>query len=473
MDKQDLGLVFIVVLVLGYTGYAIAQPFQSPGVGGGGGTSPIELGARPCDFHFSIDSLYHATNCLTGNKARSGPIFATIFADTISQCPATGCKLTFGRGPFSITTTLTLDRPVTLQGMGAGLLWNAGEDAPTELKWAGSSNNIPLLQITDTTLSEGITVKDLKLFYSGSTTGTDGIYIDGVTSVARRIDFYNVNIQSFTGYCVNAIGTTFDIHYFSLGCMSSAGLGGVLVNPGAGTPSQHFFYGPIIIENVAGAWAMNITSASQSAIFGGTVANGLAGGNGLFLKGLNGFTAYNVNFEGANAASTTGILYDGTGMTVQGGTINDWATGINIGPSPSGAASATNWYVDSNFNSNTADVLITAGGSRNGILGPISDNTLSTITNNRATTDGVYSELLRIPLIPPGVASITPGASPYTHTNQDFYKETIYISGGTVSGVTKSGSTVCSATNCAVFLAPGQSLIVTYSVLPTMIKDRY
>lgn len=77
---------------------------------------------------------------------------------------------------------------------------------------------------------------------------------------------------------------------------------------------------------------------------------------------------------------------------------------------------------------------------------------------------------------PQGVAAITPGASPYTYTNQDAVMEVITIDGGTVTTVAKNAITLYSfggaAARCAVTLMPNESLTVTYTVVPTMNKDR-
>jgi hypothetical protein len=72
---------------------------------------------------------------------------------------------------------------------------------------------------------------------------------------------------------------------------------------------------------------------------------------------------------------------------------------------------------------------------------------------------------------PGGVSTITVGASVFNYTNNDGIDEMVYITGGTVSVIAKNGITIYTATNAAVFLLPGESINVTYSVLPTMNKD--
>lgn len=72
---------------------------------------------------------------------------------------------------------------------------------------------------------------------------------------------------------------------------------------------------------------------------------------------------------------------------------------------------------------------------------------------------------------PQGPAAITVSASPFTYTAGPT-PEVVYISGGTVSSIVKSGSTLATATDRAIHLEPLQAVVVTYSVAPTMTKDR-
>lgn len=73
---------------------------------------------------------------------------------------------------------------------------------------------------------------------------------------------------------------------------------------------------------------------------------------------------------------------------------------------------------------------------------------------------------------PQGIASVTPGASPYTYTAGNT-PETVYVTGGTVSTIVKSGTTLYADTGHNIELEPNESVVVTYSVAPTMVKDRH
>jgi hypothetical protein len=77
---------------------------------------------------------------------------------------------------------------------------------------------------------------------------------------------------------------------------------------------------------------------------------------------------------------------------------------------------------------------------------------------------------------PVGLGAITVGASPYTYTS-GASPEIVYIQGGTVTEVARPGSFVIANTSIPagqslpVVLPPRSSVIVTYSVAPTMFKD--
>jgi hypothetical protein len=74
-------------------------------------------------------------------------------------------------------------------------------------------------------------------------------------------------------------------------------------------------------------------------------------------------------------------------------------------------------------------------------------------------------------LNPIGVSAITVGASPYTYTNADGVREAIYIRGGTVSDISKNALTIFTTTPATIWLEPGETVIITYTVVPTMLKD--
>ena len=150
-------------------------------------------------------------------------------------------------------------------------------------------------------------------------------------------------------------------------------------------------------------------------------------------------------------------------------------------------AGSTNWDVSDNILGASSASVVTIAGTQNGIhdnqvlSGNIVEqagaNNNNIHDNNVAggsiTIVGTASVARNNPgFNPQGAATIAVTASPFTYTAGPT-PETVYISGGTVSIVAKNAITLFTATNCNVNLEPHESLTVTYSVIPTMNKDRH
>jgi hypothetical protein len=72
----------------------------------------------------------------------------------------------------------------------------------------------------------------------------------------------------------------------------------------------------------------------------------------------------------------------------------------------------------------------------------------------------------------PGMTTPSVGASPYTYTAGPLY-ESVYVTGGTVSEIAVGGEAVFSSTDKVIVLAPGQSVVITYSSAPTVRSMRF
>src|SRR3990167_3236250 len=109
------------------------------------------------------------------------------------------------------------------------------------------------------------------------------------------------------------------------------------------------------------------------------------------------------------------------------------------------------------------------------IRGNSFSNVTTTINNLGSVTSGLQI-LQNLGFNPQGVAAITVTASPFTYTNNDGVPEEVHIDGGTITTVVKNAITLYSfggtAARCAVWLEPGEALTVTYTVAPTMNKNR-
>ncbi len=76
---------------------------------------------------------------------------------------------------------------------------------------------------------------------------------------------------------------------------------------------------------------------------------------------------------------------------------------------------------------------------------------------------------------PIGISAVTPGASPWTYTAGNT-PEILYLMGGTVSAVVKGGITLATALSATdslpIALSPGETVVTTYTVVPTANKDQ-
>lgn len=127
--------------------------------------------------------------------------------------------------------------------------------------------------------------------------------------------------------------------------------------------------------------------------------------------------------------------------------------------SPSGGVSTNNSISITATNTPTANVV------EGNIL---TDGASATVISDSGTTSVVRDNVGHNPQ---GPAAITVTASPMTYTAGST-PEVVYVQGGTVSAVTKAGTTLASATGAVIPLAPNESIVVTYSAAPTMVRDR-
>lgn len=69
---------------------------------------------------------------------------------------------------------------------------------------------------------------------------------------------------------------------------------------------------------------------------------------------------------------------------------------------------------------------------------------------------------------PIGATSITVTASPFTFANPTSLTIEVAVNDGTVSAVAVNGITISTTSNTIAIVPPGQSVVVTYTVAPTM-----
>lgn len=148
------------------------------------------------------------------------------------------------------------------------------------------------------------------------------------------------------------------------------------------------------------------------------------------------------------AAPTTGCRISGNLCTdTRSGASRTQHTGIYT--YNGNATTDGNYYADNDVTNNVTSNVFDGGGS-----------------GGTGQTSAVYRH--NPGYNPVGVSAVTVGASPWTYTAGNS-PTTLYLSGGTVSGVTKGG--VALPTSGAYALDPHDAVTVTYSAAPTATQD--
>ena len=141
--------------------------------------------------------------------------------------------------------------------------------------------------------------------------------------------------------------------------------------------------------------------------------------------------------------------------------------GIYMGSTDSVNRGPDNSIVSNNIIGNiVTGIFLEAGADKS----TIEANNIFTVTTP-ITDNGANNEIANnFGYNPVGVSSISVTASVFTYT-AGASPETVYVHGGTVSNISKGGTTIFTNTDHSIELKPHESIGVTYSSTPTMIKD--
>lgn len=99
------------------------------------------------------------------------------------------------------------------------------------------------------------------------------------------------------------------------------------------------------------------------------------------------------------------------------------------------------------------------------------------VTPNKTGTMSLISQTSHakdnIGFNPQGATTVTVGASPFTYVNNDNVTEALYIRSGTISDISKNAIPIWGpGTDRVVILEPEESVTITYSSAPVVVKDR-
>ena len=412
----------------------------------------------------------------------------------IGALPAAGGEVRLLEGTYTIAASIVVNKSnVVLSGNG----------------WSSIIKDIAVGIVSMIELGDGVstytnfTVKDLKLESDYNIVNTDGIQTMLNTS---RISIYNVYLKNMR-YGVY-LGTTpvQDRYAVVSGCIFEDVFESLMA--GASGPGSRYvsLANNVIFRNtVAVLDGIVVETCSEVTVTGNVI--------------LGNFTESGIFIGNSSRVSVTGNIVRGCtiGIRVQNGAADISITGntiylcqqhgIALGLTQSGASRVlivANIFRDNSQQTNGtySDIFLTDdavtyivnviiaknmfyAGAANKVKYHISENAASdtpTIAEGNIFSGAVTAAVNMVGTSskafnnegynPQGVAAITVTASPFTYTGGKT-PETVYIYGGTVSDVSKGATTVATATGISIELRPNEAVVVTYSVLPTMIKDRH
>lgn len=302
---------------------------------------------------------------------------------------------------------------------------------------------------------------------------------DGIHSQQGNFNNYIDNVTSGNGQ-VNS-GSGLDM----IGCTNETIIGNIAHNNGGNgieiggliVDSGHVIDANICYSNVLSGISL-ANATTRCIVSNNTCHSNTSHGINLSPSGTTSVTQELVNIVGNNCHSngTNGINISNTstGSIVQFCLVNGNICSSNTSHGILLTGNVANNRVVNNISrSNTSNGIRLSSQTTN-----IPDSNtieMNTVSGNATQIgeSGDTNTVLRFNkgFNPQGMATITVGASPYTYT-AGFTPEVIYVSGGTVSSITKSGTTIFAGSNVSAALDPSESIIVTYSVAPTMAKDR-
>ena len=436
-------------------------------------------------------------------------------ADAVVLCP----------GTFWVSNSISLDTGQSLSGYGPGSIIKVKN---------GKNANLNMIANSDTTNgNDHIVVKNLKLdgnkanqtasnmngiqFQNVGYSSVEGIWaesftrtgIDLVTGCSyNRVLGCTARVNDYDGFredgtcntlvqCISRDNGRHGFHHYSgggnvVGCIAVENRNSGFVTSG-GTSGLSFKGNVAIRNDYCGILLDDITSCL---VIGNFVIDnsqrGHLGWHQIYLSGVGSGNTITGNLVRAIAVTTTlsgahsigatdltlasstgfvvggGITIDADGgsgkqethritnisgnvVTIESGLTNAQANGEDVAKPRAGYAI---YIIDATV---TASVIETNNLYEGGETGVIyCKDPSAIIRNNRG-----YN--------PVGISSITVGTSPYTYTARAS-PETIYVSGGTITSITKGGNNF-GLTSGAFNLEPYESIIVTYTVAPTMFKD--
>lgn len=352
----------------------------------------------------------------------------------ITNAIAANPSIYFPCGSYKITSKISLSSNKTIQGCAPANHWRG--DSGTKIVYYGTDRAIEI-KPPNSTGYDTINILDMEINGDNATSTARGLVIDGSNSSAYVEGVYTsgLTIKNFPGYQLYGTGLIFMLSFHNSSFFNISRTSGehVVYFGDNQYRSQVYFYDCTLGQYTVGKWAFWEELGTGTNFSGGTVfMAGLSGSNGSHgIRANGGLNVWGTSVEGLPGAtsSQTGIKYTGTNGGLISATIISNAIGIEIGDGTNKTAAAEGLTIAGTVGNNVTDVYIWDGGSRTAtqIIQIGRPDATPTVTNARATTDGVYTDVLYfnmggsglnlggMPLITTGTVS-TGGLSPTTVT---------------------------------------------------------
>jgi hypothetical protein len=392
----------------------------------------------------------------------------------IAALPEVGGEVKLLEGTYNLSSTINLTDHTTLSGCGWSTILKA-------VSTISGSSLIPVVSLED------IVIKNLCLD-GNSQSALSGFY--GNSSVAgatSHIRIENCEIKDFLGYPIwFGSGHQYDLshHIWILNnWIHDGGYGAVrpcecdtvvvennlIENCGGGNSAGICLCclrNGIIRNNI-----IKDSTANRGGIWIGTYYfegyNILIDGNTIINCGQSGIEFIG---DGGNSHNLTNVII--TNNIIDGGT--NTVDGISCDELNSGGNSGTvkRIFIENNIVENCSAWGLDFGSISGTVTEVfIRNNLFEGTTGNLQVAAAITEEIIKDNkgYNPVGVSSISVGASVFTYT-AGASTESVYVSGGTVSDITKGGNDF-GLTSGVFELEPHESILVNYTVTPTMYKD--
>ncbi len=267
---------------------------------------------------------------------------------------------------------------------------------------------------------DSVQISNLQFLGTNASSGAHGLYLNS-TATSSYIEGVLVDNSTFLNFPGNQIlhsGVVFDVLYKYVTAMNPGrtALDCVKITNAAMAdgPSQITFDSCWLAPYTATKWCIVADICQDLRLIGGTLAPyvlGTVGANGVQCNG--GLTILGTHIEGTDPTNTDaiGVQYLGSngGLIAPSG-CSLFGQGVVIGDGTS--AAARGYTIGGSIgNNNTADIVITSGGTRTGVIGEIGyANSTPTILDNRRDVDGVYEVVnIRGGVVSNSKVSVAPG----------------------------------------------------------------